>query len=106
MNKLKSIAAGTFLAGTLGLAAIGVSAGIANAEPPGVGWAQHPGYGPGPGWHGNGYDRGPGWYPPPPPPPPPAYYGGYDQGYGYGGPGPGLISGCAHGPLGLLQVCV
>ena len=85
MINLKKIAAATVLAGALSVGALGMGAGVADAQP----WHPHPG----PGWHG-GPGYAPGWYPPPPPPPPPYYgYGGYN-------PGP-----CVTGPLGFLQVC-
>jgi hypothetical protein len=102
MNHLKTIAAGTAIAGSLGLAALGIGSGVANAAPSpvvnGAGWAQDRGWGHGPGpggpwqpggWDGGGWGGGPGWAPPPP-----DYgYGGY----GYGGPP------CVTGPLGLLH---
>ena len=100
MIHLKTIAAGTVIAGSLGLAAIGVGSGVANAAPSPVvnasGWAQDRGWGHGPGgpWRPGGWDgggwRGPGWAPPPP---------DYGYGYGYGGPP------CVTGPLGLLHFC-
>jgi hypothetical protein len=107
MTHLKTIAAGTVLVGSLGLAAIGIGSGVANAAPSPLGsgtqWAQDRGWGGGrggPGWidpgRGRGFDRG-GWdrrrdWAPPPP----------DYGYGYGGYGGG---GCVSGPLGLLHFC-
>lgn len=100
MKHLKTIAAGATIAGSLGLAALGIGAGVANAAPvpSQVGWAQWgggwdhgPGYGHG-GW-GGGYGGGPGYWAPPPPPPI------YDGGYGYGQPP------CLSGPLGFIQLC-
>jgi hypothetical protein len=94
MKRLKSIAAGTAIAGALGLAALGIGTGVANAAPVGLGtqWAQD--WGPGPGGWGGPWG-GPGWAPPPPPPPAPFYgYGGYD-------PGPP----CVTGPLGFVHLC-
>ncbi|MDT5324388.1 MAG: hypothetical protein QOF25_1540 [Mycobacterium sp.] len=105
MNHLKTIAAGTAIAGSLGLAALGIGSGVANAAPSpvvnGSGWAQDRGWDHGPGgpWRPGGWDGGgdrgwggPGWAPPPP-----DYgYGGYG---GYGGPP------CVSGPLGFLQFC-
>ncbi|MDT5103051.1 MAG: hypothetical protein QOI25_564 [Mycobacterium sp.] len=102
MNHLKTIAAGTAIAGSLGLAALGIGSGVANAAPSpvvnGSGWAQDRGWDHGPGgpWRPGGWDGGgdrgwggPGWAPPPP-----------DYGYGgYGGPP------CVSGPLGFLQFC-
>lgn len=98
MIHLKKIAAGTVIAGSLGLAAIGIGSGVANAAPSpvvnGAGWAQDRGWGHGPGgpWRPGGWDRGgwrgPGWAPP-----------DYGYGYGYGGPP------CVSGPLGLLHFC-
>ncbi|WP_149369898.1 hypothetical protein [Mycolicibacterium sp. P9-64] len=100
MNHLKSIAAGIVIAGSLGLAALGIGSGVANAAPSPVlssaGWAQDRGWGHGPGgpWRPGGWERGgwrgPGWAPPPP---------DYGYGYGYGGPP------CVTGPLGLLHIC-
>ena len=103
MIHLKTIAAGTVIAGSLGLAALGVGSGVANAAPSpvvnGAGWAQDRGWGHGPGgpWRPGGWDGGrgwggPGWAPPPPP----------DYGYGYGGYGGPP---CVTGPLGLLHFC-
>ena len=100
MIHLKSIAAATVIAGSLGLGALGVGSGVANAAPSPVlssaGWAQDRGWGHGPGgprrpggWDRGGW-RGPGWAPPPP---------DYGYGYGYGGPP------CVTGPLGLLHFC-
>ena len=83
MKSLKTIAAGGLLAGALGMAALGVGSGVANADP---GWG-----------HGHGHDwgrGGPGWGAPPPP-----YYG-YG---GYGGGG--YDQPCLTGPLGLLHLC-
>jgi hypothetical protein len=130
MISLKTIAAGAAVAGSLGLAALGIGTGVANAGPSPVGsgteWAQDPGWGHGgPGWNGGGGGRGwngggggrgwngggwngggPGWGPPPPPPPNYGYggYNGYDGGYnGYDGGYNG--GGCITGPLGLLHFC-
>jgi hypothetical protein len=102
MMNLKNIAAGVAVAGTLGFAALGIGAGVANAAPstvsPGPAWAQDAGWdhGPGPGWRGPGWDGpryAPGDY----------GYGGYGYGGygydGYGGPA------CVSGPLGLLHLC-
>lgn len=87
---VKSIVIGAAAAGALGLAALGVGSGVANAAPGpsvvGSSWAEHPGWGWGP-RH---------WGPPPPPPP---YYGGV--GWGYGPP-----QVCATGPLHLVQTCI
>ncbi|BBZ26680.1 hypothetical protein MMAD_09750 [Mycolicibacterium madagascariense] len=81
MFDVKKIAAGAAIAGSLGLAALGAGAGVANADPY---WG-----------HGHGWG-GPAWGGYAPPPPPPYYgYGGYN---GYGG-------GCVTGPLGLLHFC-
>lgn len=99
MKHLKRIAAGTAVAGALGLAALGIGTGVANAAPPAPGtqWAQDWGPGPGP-WGGPW--GGPGWAPPPPAP----YYGngGYDTGYGGYDAGPPCIT----GPLGFVHICV
>jgi hypothetical protein len=98
MIDLKKIAAGTVIAGSLGLAALGIGSGVANAAPSpvvnGAGWAQDRGWGYGPGgpWRPGGWDRGgwrgPRWAP-----------RDYGYGYGYGGPP------CVSGPLGLLHFC-
>jgi hypothetical protein len=109
MIHLKTIAAGTAIAGSLGLAALGIGSGVANAAPSPVlssaGFAQDRGWGgdhgPGGPWRPGGWDGGgdrgwgggPGWAPPPP---------DYGYGYGYGGYGGG---GCVTGPLGLLHFC-
>jgi hypothetical protein len=110
MMNVNKIAAGTAIAGALGLAALGIGTGVANAAPSSVGsgiqWAQDAGWGHGgPGWNGGGWNGGGrdggyggyggGWAPPPP-----AYgYGGYGGGYDNGG------GGCITGPLGLLHFC-
>jgi hypothetical protein len=109
MTHWKTIAAGATIAGSLGLAALGLGSGLANAAPSPVasqvGWSQWGGggYGPGGGGHGGGgrgWGGGPGWgggrgWGGPPP----AYgYGGYGYGAGYGAP-------CVSGPLGLVRVC-
>jgi hypothetical protein len=102
MTHWKTFAAGATIAGSLGLAALGLGSGLANAAPSPiatqVGWSQWGGWGPGHGPGGPGWGRGPGWGPPPPPPPP--YYGGYGYDGGYGAP-----SACVNGPLGLVHVC-
>ena len=84
MIDLKRIAAGATIAGALGLSAVGLGAGVANAAPPspvaaGTQFPQgHGGY-----WDHGGYgdrgDRGRGgdWNR--------GYYGGPGYGYGYGG---------------------
>ena len=95
MIDVKNIAGGIVIAGSLGLAALGLGAGVASAAPsvsaPETTWAQDPGWGHGHGWHGDdgGWRGGPRWAPPPPP-----YYG-YG---GYGAP-------CVTGPLGFVHVC-
>jgi hypothetical protein len=104
MTHWKTIAAGATIAGSLGLAALGLGSGLANAAPSPVlsqvGWSQWGGWGPGHGPGGPGWGRGPEWGPPPPP----AYgYGGYG-GYGYGA-GYGAPSACVNGPLGLVHIC-
>jgi hypothetical protein len=94
MANLKKIATGATIVGALGLTALGLGTGVANAAPP----SSHPavmtsklggfalddwgnpgwgGGGPGYGWAGGpgGYGYGPGGYGP----------GGYGGGYGYGG---------------------
>jgi len=98
MKRLMSIAAGTAVAGALGLAAFGIGTGVANAAPPiaETQWAQ---WGPGPGPWGGPWG-GPGWGPPPPPPPPYYGYGGYGDYGGYDAGPP-----CVTGPLGFLHVC-
>jgi hypothetical protein len=96
MIALKTIAAGAAIAASLGLASVGVGAGVANAAPPSVasdsgfatygGWGYGHGGGHGGGWRGGPrYDRG-----------------GYGYGGGYGG---GYGPPCVSGPLGLLHVC-
>jgi hypothetical protein len=98
MRNVRTIAAGIGIAGALGIAALGIGAGTAGAEPPSpvtqADFAQIPERGPGP-WR-----PGPGPWGPPPPPPPAWGYGGY-EGYGDYAPGPPCIS----GPLGFLQFC-
>jgi hypothetical protein len=99
MPFIKTIATGALVTAGLGLAALGVGAGVADAAPiTSTNIAQWGGWGPpppGPGWGGPGRV---GWAPPPPP-----FYGGGGYG-GYGGgwapPPP-----CATGPLGLVHVC-
>jgi hypothetical protein len=99
MRNVRTIAGGISIAGALGIAALGIGAGTAGAEPPSpvtqADFAQIPEWGgPGRGPWGPG-PGGPGpWYPPPPPP---AY------GYGYGGYAPPPP--CISGPLGFLQFC-
>ena len=64
MIVLKTIAAGAAIAASLGLAGLGVGAGVANAAPPSVtsgsGLAEYGGwgYGHGGGWHGGGWRDG------------------------------------------------
>jgi hypothetical protein len=105
MTNFKTIAAGIAIAGSLGLGALGLGSGVANASPSpvlnGPGFALDRGWGHGGGpwggggdWGHRGYGGGPGWAPP-------DYgYGGYG-GYGDGGYG----GGCVSGPLGLLHFC-
>ncbi len=109
MINLKGIATAAAITGALGLGALGVGTGVANAAPtPGTGWAQYGGWGGGPGWHGHGggWGGGPGW-------------GGGGPGWGGGGPGwggagwgggPGWgvppIGGCISGPLGFVSLCI
>jgi hypothetical protein len=101
MMHFKTIAAGTAVAGALGLAALGLGSGVANAAPSpvqsGTAFAQDAGWGHGPRpggpWGPGGWGGGPGWAPPPPP----------DYGYGYGA---GYDQPCVTGPLGLLHLCV
>src|SRR5882757_6240978 len=99
MRNVRTTAAGIGIAGALGIAALGIGAGTAGAEPPSpvtqADFAQIPDWGgPGRGPWGPG-PGGPGpWYPPPPPS---AY------GYGYGGYAPPPP--CISGPLGFLQFC-
>lgn len=95
MIAFKSMAAGAAIAGTLGLAALGIGTGVANAAPPNnsSGYSLDHGYGP-PGPRHDDWNRGRNWGPPPPP----NYgYGGYDD---YGPP-----RGCVSGPFGFLQFC-
>jgi hypothetical protein len=85
MKNLKTVAAGAAIAGALGVAALGVGSGVANADP---GWG-----------HGHGrWD--PGWGAPAWGPPPPAPYYGYGGYGGYDAPPP-----CITGPLGFVHVC-
>jgi hypothetical protein len=85
MIVLKKIAAGAELAGTLGLATLGLGTGIANATPasPGIPWQQDDG-----GWwgHGQGHGHGGDWG---------RGRGGWGGGWG-GGPcgGVGPVWGC------------
>jgi hypothetical protein len=104
MINLKPIAAGATIAGALGLAALGIGTGVANAAPPspvtsGTLWQQDRGgdwgHGPGGGdWGGPGPGYGD---------------GGYGYG-GYGGPGPGYGNGapggCITGPFGYISLCI
>lgn len=94
MKNLRTIASGIGIAGALGLAALGIGVGTANAAPPSA--VAHSDFAEwrGPGWGGPG---GPGPWGPPPPPPPPQW------GYNYGGYAPGPP--CITGPLGFLQFC-
>ena len=104
MIDLKKIAAGATIASALGLAALGMGPGVANAAPPspvtsGTPWQQDGswGWGHGPG-HGDWGGPGPGY--------------GYGPGPGYGyGPGPGYgygppVGGCISGPLGFISLCI
>ena len=105
MSHIKNIAKVAIVSAGLGLATLGVGAGMANASPvtsgPGIAawggggdWGHHGGggwggggggwRGGGPGWGGGG----PGW-------------GGAGWGGGWGGPPPPCIS----GPLGFVSVC-
>ena len=77
MIDLKTIAAGATIAGALGLTALGMGPGVANAAPPspvtsGTPWPQDKPHGDGHGhdgdWHGGDWGGGPwhggpGWYP-------------------------------------------
>ena len=77
MIDLKTIAAGATIAGALGLTALGMGLGVANAAPPspvtsGTPWPQDKPHGDGHGhdgdWHGGDWGGGPwhggpGWYP-------------------------------------------
>ncbi|MUL49301.1 hypothetical protein FZI85_10450 [Mycobacterium sp. CBMA293] len=95
MSRIKNIAKLAVVSAGLGLAALGLGTGVANASPitSGAGipaWHHDwdgPGWGGGPGW-----DGGPGWGGPPPPP---AWGGGWAP------PPPPCIS----GPLGFVSVC-
>ncbi len=92
MRKLRNIAAGVGIAGAIGVAALGIGAGTANAAPPSP--ALHAGFAE---W-GHGWGPRP-WIPGPPPPPAYGYdYGGWNN---YGPPPPPCLS----GPLGFVQVC-
>ena len=100
MIDLKTIAAGATIAGALGLTALGMGLGVANAAPPspvtsGTPWPQDKPHGDGHGhgdWHGG--------------------HGGGDWGKGpwHGGPGFGGIDACvaATGPYGYVTgyVCI
>jgi hypothetical protein len=102
MMNVSKIAAGTAIAGALGLAALGVGTGAANAAPSPVGsgiqWAQDSGWGHGgPGWNGGGggwNGGGGGWN-----------GGGGGRDGGYGGDYDNGGGGCITGPLGLLHFC-
>ena len=92
---LKNMMAGAAIGGSLGLAALGLGAGVANADPPspvvsGVSWQQDRGHGGDGGYWGNGHgdDRG-------------------DRGgWGYGGDwGRGPSWGCITGPFGHVTWC-
>jgi hypothetical protein len=100
MMVLKKIAAGAVLAGTVGLATLGLGTGIANATPasPGIPWQQDdgpwwPGHGHG---HGDDWGRGRG-----------GDWGGGDWGGGWGG-GPGWGGGWAQpcGGIGIVWGCL
>lgn len=93
MTHIKKFATGALLTAGLGLAALGIGSGVADAAPiSSTTIAQ---------WHGWGPHPGPGWGPGPvgwaPPPPPPPYYGGY----GWAPPPPPCIT----GPLGFVHIC-
>jgi hypothetical protein len=95
MMHWKTIAAGATIAGSLGLAALGLGSGLANAAPTPlatqVSFSQWGGGGYYP--HGGRHDwGGPGWGAPP-------------AAYGYGGYGYGVPPPCVSGPLGLVHVC-
>jgi hypothetical protein len=86
-KKTKKIIAGLAIAGGLAAGAVGVSAGVANADPgQGLGpvpvdWHPGPGGDGGPGWNGGPGWGGPGpvgWAPPPPPVP---FQGGWNGGW-------------------------
>jgi hypothetical protein len=89
--KLTKILAGAAIGGALGFSALGLTAGVANADPSShvvaeTLWAQDRG------GHGRwGHDDHRDW----------GYRGDYD--YGYGGYGPRW--GCISGPLGHLTWC-
>jgi hypothetical protein len=88
---LKRIVAGAAMAGALGITALGLGAGIANAEPQapvvsGIAWQDHNGH-----W-GHGGDGG-NWG-----------NGGYWDNRGYWGPGPEWNP-CFTGPLGFVTFC-
>jgi hypothetical protein len=94
MSHIRKIATGALVTAGLGLAALGIGSGVADAAPiSSTNIAQWHGWGPpppGPGWR-----PGPvGWGGPPPPP----FYGG---GYGWAPPPPPCVS----GPLGFVHVC-
>lgn len=89
---LKKVMTGAVVGGALGFSALGLAAGVANADPSShviaeTVWAQDHG-------HGWGHDDHRDW----------GYRGDYDYGYGgYGGYGPRW--GCISGPLGHLTWC-
>jgi hypothetical protein len=93
MIDLKTLAAGATIAGVLGLGALGIGAGVANATPPlptgpQIPWQQDGhghGHWHGGDWGGDGGDWGGDW-------------GGNGPGWGWGGvPGPFA---CISGPVG------
>jgi hypothetical protein len=93
---LKRIVAGAAMAGALGFTALGLGAGIANAEPSapvvsGIAWQDHNGHW---GHGGDGGNWGDGnWG-----------NGGYWDNRGYWGPGPEWNP-CVTGPLGFVTFC-
>src|SRR4051812_50213784 len=104
MMHMKTVLAGTALAGSLGLAALGTGSGVANAAPSAAGsgtqWAQDRGWGGGrggPGWidpgRGRDFDRGGGGRRRGggAPPPPHGYRGGGGGGGGGGGRAPAPV---------------
>jgi hypothetical protein len=118
MMNMKTISARAVIAGLLGLSALGLGTGVANAAPatgvtPGSSWQQDGGWGWGGqghgGWGGDRGGRGPGWGNGGP-----GYgyggpgYGYGGPGYGYGGPGYGYGGpggGCISGPFGFISLC-
>ena len=92
---LKKIMAGAAISGALGFIALGLGAGVANADPAspvvaGIPWQQDRGHG---GDGGNwGHGEGPDW--------------GDRGGWGYGGNwGYGRAWGCVSGPFGYVTWC-